>query len=182
MTLAYQGPVRLVVFDVDGVLTDGALHLGAEGEMFKSFSARDGVAFGLLRAHGILSAIISGKASRALDYRVTELSIDHAVTGCSNKAQAYASLKALLGLEDRHVVFVGDDVIDLAVMKQAGSSYAPADAHPLARRVARHVTRAAGGKGVAREVVEHVLLLGGVELDEAYLPMLVSEGSCHVRQ
>jgi 3-deoxy-D-manno-octulosonate 8-phosphate phosphatase (KDO 8-P phosphatase) len=182
MTRAYRGPVRLVIFDVDGVLTDGSLHMGADGEFYKTFSAKDGVAFALLRAHGVLSAIISGRSSKALDYRGQELRINRVVTGCSDKLTAYNELKRELGLDDEQVVFVGDDVIDLAVMHLVGSSYAPNDAHPLVLRSATYVTRALGGRGVAREVVEHVLLLGGIDLEQAHHPLLAAEGIRHVQQ
>ncbi|MNK86934.1 3-deoxy-D-manno-octulosonate 8-phosphate phosphatase KdsC [compost metagenome] len=182
MSQAYRGPVRLVIFDVDGVLTDGSLHMGADGEVYKTFSARDGVAFALLRAHGMFSAIISGKSSKALDYRGQELRIDRVVTGCLDKFKAYNELKRELGLEDEQVVFVGDDVIDLPVMRLVGSSYAPNDAHPLALQSATYVTRAFGGRGVAREVVEHVLLLGGIGLEQAHHRLLAAEEALHVQQ
>ena len=106
MSQAYRGPVRLVIFDVDGVLTDGSLHMGADGEVYKTFSARDGVAFALLRAHGMFSAIISGKSSKALDYRGQELRIDRVVTGCLDKFKAYNELKRELGLEDEQLSLI----------------------------------------------------------------------------
>ena len=172
MANAYQGPIRLVLFDVDGVLTDGSLHIGSDGEVVKSFNAKDGVAVALLRAHGIRSGIISGKASPALDYRARQLKLDLVVTGCHDKLSAYTDLKSDHGLADEQIVFVGDDVIDLPVIQQVGISYAPADAHSLVLRQASHITRASGGQGVAREVAEHLLLLGGLSLDAAYQPLL----------
>ncbi|MNZ36691.1 3-deoxy-D-manno-octulosonate 8-phosphate phosphatase KdsC [compost metagenome] len=181
MADTYSGPIRLVLFDVDGVLTDGSLHIGTDGEIFKSFNAKDGVAVALLRAHGIRSGIISGKASPALDYRARQLKLDLAVTGCHDKLTAYADLKRELGLKDEQVVFVGDDVIDLPVMMQVGLSYAPADAHSLVLRQANHVTHASGGQGVAREVAEHLLQLGGLDLDAAYQPLL-AEWNQHAAQ
>lgn len=181
MATTYSGPIRLVLFDVDGVLTDGSLHIGADGEVIKSFNAKDGIAVALLRAHGIRSGIISGKASPALDYRARQLKLDIAVTGCHEKWSAYADIKQQLKLEDEQIAFVGDDVIDLPVMQQVGLSYAPADAHSLVLRQAKHVTRASGGQGVAREVAEHVLQLGGLDLDTAYQPLL-AEWSQHAAQ
>lgn len=181
MANAYEGPVRLVLFDVDGVLTDGTLHIGAEGEVIKSFNAKDGVAVALLKAHGVRCGIVSGKASAALDYRVRQLKLDLAVTGCHDKLAAYADLKRELDLNDEQVVFVGDDVIDLPVMQQVSLSYAPADAHALVRNKASHVTRANGGQGVAREVAEHLLQLGGLDLEDAYAPLL-AEWSRHDAQ
>ncbi|WP_353742442.1 HAD-IIIA family hydrolase [Pseudomonas fluorescens] len=181
MACAYNGLIQLVLFDVDGVLTDGTLHIGAEGEVFKSFNAKDGVAVALLRAHGVRCGIISGKASPALDFRARQLKFDLVVTGCHDKLSAYVELKRDFGLEDGQVAFVGDDVIDLPVMQKVGISYAPADAHCLVLSQANHITRAVGGKGVAREVAEHLLLLGGLTLDAAYQPLL-DEWSRHAVQ
>jgi 3-deoxy-D-manno-octulosonate 8-phosphate phosphatase (KDO 8-P phosphatase) len=181
MATAYAGAIRLVLFDVDGVLTDGALHIGTDGEAFKCFNAKDGVAVALLRAHGIRCGVISGKASTALDYRTWQLKFDLAVTGCHDKLTAYAEIKRELALEDAQIAFVGDDVIDLPVMQRVGLSYAPADAHSLVLGLAGHVTRAKGGQGVAREVAEHLLMLGGLGLEVAYQPLL-AEWSSHDAQ
>ncbi|KFG98016.1 3-deoxy-D-manno-octulosonate 8-phosphate phosphatase [Burkholderia paludis] len=168
----YRGAVRLVLFDVDGVLTDGLLHVTAEGEVMKRFHAHDGVAIALLRAHGIRSGILSGKHSGALTWRAHELGMDVLVTGCKDKAACYAGIKARRQIDDREIAYVGDDVNDLAVIERVGVSYAPADAHHLVRTRVDHVTRAAGGRGVAREVAEHVLLGAGLSLDDAYRPLL----------
>lgn len=181
MAARYQGPVRLVLFDVDGVLTDGTLHIGADGEVLKSFNAKDGVAIALLRAHGIRSGIISGKASPSLDYRARQLKFDFVITGCQDKLSAYLNLKREFGFEDKQIVFVGDDVIDLPVMQRVGISYAPADAHSLVLCRASYVTNAAGGQGVAREVAEHLLILGGLGLNDAYQSLL-NEWSHHNAQ
>lgn len=172
MTKAYQGPIRLVLYDVDGVLTDGSLHIGAHGEEVKSFNAKDGVAVALLKAHGIRSGIISGKASAALDYRASQLKLDLAITGCNDKLTAYTNLKRELELSDEQIVFVGDDVIDLPVMMRVAFSYAPADAHELVLQQASKITCAKGGEGVAREVAEHLLRQGGLDLQAAYHPLL----------
>ena len=169
---AYAGPIRLVLFDVDGVLTDGRLHVGPEGELFKTFHVHDGIGVAVLRAHGIRSGILSGKASTSLDYRAKELKFDVAVTGRLDKLAAYAAIKAQLGVDDHQVAYVGDDVLDLPVMRLVAASYAPADAHALVLAEAGTVTARAGGAGVAREVAEHVLLAGGLALDAIYAPLL----------
>lgn len=179
---AYRGPVRLVLFDVDGVLTDGTLHISGDGECFKSFNAKDGVAIALLRTHGINCGIISGKASRSLDYRARELKLEIIVTGCHNKLIAYNDLKHKLGLTHEQIVFVGDDVIDLPVMKAVGVSYAPCDAHELVRNQASHITTSAGGHGVAREVAEHILQQGGLSLEESYQCLLNEWSRYEVKQ
>ena len=159
---------KLVLFDVDGVLTDGTLWIGPEGEAVKGFNAKDGVAVALLRKYGIATGIVSGKASAALDFRIQQLKFDMAITGCHDKLGAineWLSDKDY-GLES--VVFVGDDVIDVQIMQAVVVAYAPADAHALAVQAAGHVTQANGGRGVAREVAEHVLLGQGLSLEEMY--------------
>lgn len=171
---SYRGPVRLVLFDVDGVLTDGAIYVDGDKECVKRFNVRDGVAVALLRAHGIATGIVSGKASAALDYRVSELKFDVAVTGCGDKLGAYQRTCEERGVADEQVVFVGDDVIDLAVMLRVGIACAPADAHPLVLGIAHYVSPFRGGTGVARDVAEYVLTEGGLPLDDAYRPLTES--------
>lgn len=174
----YRGAVRLVLFDVDGVLTDGLLHVTADGEFMKSFHAHDGVAVALLRAHGIRMGILSGKHSGALTWRAAQLGVDVLVTGCDDKAVGYADIKVRQRLGDHEIAYVGDDVNDLAVIERVGVSYAPADAHRLVRARVDHVVRRAGGRGVAREVAEHLLTGAGLSLDDAYRPLLET-GSGH---
>lgn len=174
----YNGPIRLVLFDVDGVLTDGTLFLDGQGELVKPFNVRDGLAVGMLRAHGIRSGVLSGKASAPLDYRVAQLGFDIAVTGRLAKREAYAAIKREHALEDSAIAYVGDDVIDLPLAGLVGYFYAPADAHPLVLASADHVVKASGGRGVAREVAEHVLERGGVRLEQAYRP-LIEQWSLH---
>ena len=159
---------RLVLFDVDGVLTDGTLWIGPQGEAFKGFNAKDGVAVALLKKYGLQVGIVSGKASAALDVRVEQLQFDVAITGCSDKLGAIQAWLADKDYGLEAVVFVGDDVIDVAIMQAVGVAYAPADAHALAMEAAQHITRAVGGHGVAREVAEHVLLEQGIGLEEMY--------------
>ncbi|MDP6968322.1 MAG: HAD hydrolase family protein [Gammaproteobacteria bacterium] len=159
---------RLVLFDVDGVLTDGTLWVGPQGEAVKGFNVKDGVAVALLQKYGMHVGIVSGKASAALDARVAQLKFDVSITGCSDKLEAINIwlTEQDYGLES--VVFVGDDVIDVPIMQAAGSAYAPADAHALAMEAAQYITRAVGGGGVAREVAEHILLEQGIGLEEMY--------------
>ena len=172
MQYPYQGPVRLVLFDVDGVLTDGTLYLDGQGEQIKGFNVRDGLAVSLLRAHGIRSGVLSGKTSAALDYRIRQLKFDVAVTGRLEKREAYAAIKREQGLEDSQIAYVGDDVVDLPLAGLVGCFYAPSDAHPLVLSNANHVVQARGGRGVAREVAEHLLQAGGLNLEQAYRPLI----------
>ncbi|MFT4188376.1 MAG: HAD-IIIA family hydrolase [Aeromicrobium sp.] len=182
MTDRYQGPIRLVLFDVDGVLTDGTLYIGEHGEVHKGFNVRDGLSVALLRAHGIKSGIISGKSSAALDQRINQLGFDVAVTGQLEKTAAYARITQELSLEDSQVLFVGDDVVDLPLIGVVGQFYAPSDAHPLVLAKADHVVNAPGGRGVAREVAEHLLSSGGLSAEQAYAPLLADWGGLHAAQ
>jgi 3-deoxy-D-manno-octulosonate 8-phosphate phosphatase (KDO 8-P phosphatase) len=168
----YQGPVKLVLFDVDGVLTDGSLTFDGEGERTKSFNVRDGLAIALLRAHGILSGIISGKASAPLNYRINQLKFDVAVTGQLEKRKAYFSIRRELQLEGTQIAYVGDDVVDLPLIGHVAHFYAPSDAHPLVLKQASHIVPSPGGRGVARDVAEHVLQSGGLNLEQAYHPLI----------
>src|SRR5260370_39278575 len=109
MPRQYDGAIRLVLFDVDGVLTDGKLHITSEGESLKTFHAQDGVAVALLRAHGIRSGILSGKRSAALTWRAEQLRVDVLVTGCDDKRAAYERIKLEQNLADSQIGCVCDD-------------------------------------------------------------------------
>jgi 3-deoxy-D-manno-octulosonate 8-phosphate phosphatase (KDO 8-P phosphatase) len=178
----YAGPIRLLLLDVDGVLTDGALHIGPSGEAVKVFNVRDGVAVGLLRAHGIQTGLLSGRASAPLDERIRSLGIGIARTGRLDKPTALAEILAEAGLPGAAVAYVGDDVVDLELIGLVGRFYAPADAHPLVLARADHVLTAAGGRGAGREAAEDVLLTGGLTLEEAYRPLMDQWGARRVVQ
>jgi 3-deoxy-D-manno-octulosonate 8-phosphate phosphatase (KDO 8-P phosphatase) len=169
---AYSGPIRLVLFDVDGVLTDGSLLFDSNGEALKKFNVRDGLAIALLRAHGIRSGVLSGKASGPLDHRIRQLGFDVAVTGSLAKSDAFEAIGREEGLENSAIAYVGDDVVDLPLAGRAGRFYAPSDAHPLVLRRADHILVARGGHGAGREVAEHVLASGGLSLEQAYEPLM----------
>ena len=164
--------IRLVLFDVDGVLTDGTLYIGAEGEVFKAFNARDGVAISLLKKHGIQVGIISGKASKALDFRINQLGVEFAITGCNDKVAALKELMHIAKVELKQIAFVGDDIIDIGVMKKVALSIAPSDAHQLVIDMAHYITSAKGGQGVARESAEYILQNSGLTLKEMYSDMV----------
>lgn len=178
MISTYQGTIRLVLFDVDGVLTDGSLQLNGEGEALKTFNVRDGLAVALLRAHGIRCGILSGKTSAPLDYRIRQLKFDVAVTGKLEKTAAYEAIKREQQLEDVQIAYVGDDVVDLPLIGRVGQFYAPSDAHVLVLQRADHVMKACGGHGVAREVAEHLLMQDGMSLEQVYRP-LINQWSWH---
>lgn len=165
-------PFQLVLFDVDGVLTDGSLHIDSAGEVMKSFNVRDGLAVALLHAHGIKSGVLSGKKSAALDFRIKQLGFDAAVTGVLEKRAAYERIRSEFGLDESQIAYVGDDVVDLPLVGKVGRFYAPADAHPLVLRHADHVLSLCGGQGVAREAAEHILTSAGHDLEQIYSPLI----------
>jgi 3-deoxy-D-manno-octulosonate 8-phosphate phosphatase (KDO 8-P phosphatase) len=153
--------VRLLVLDVDGVLTDGRLHITASGEETKVFHVRDGSGLVAVQRAGIAVAIISGRDSGAVSRRAQELGIRHVHQGVTDKR---AVLEALL--RDLHVpadalACVGDDTPDVPMLEHAGLAVAVADAHPTARAVAHWVTPSAGGHGAVREVCDLLLTAHG---------------------
>lgn len=148
---------RLVIFDVDGVLTDGSLYLGDDGQEYKAFNSRDGHGMVTLRETGVLLAVITGRSSEVVRIRMESLGVAHVYQGRRDKLRAYEELKASVGLEDNDVAYVGDDVVDLPVMRRVGLAIAVSDAHPLVRQHAHWSTAAGGGRGAAREVCELIL-------------------------
>lgn len=149
--------VRLAIFDVDGVMTDGTLYIGGDGEAFKAFNILDGHGLKMLQASGVATAIISGRASQAVARRASELDIAHVVQGSSDKAQAFERLRAQLGLDAASCAFMGDDLPDLPVMRLAGFAVAVANAVEAVKQAAHYVTRASGGRGAVREFCELLL-------------------------
>ena len=153
--LARARRVRLLLLDVDGVLTDGRLHYGPEGELMKSFDVKDGHGLVLLRDHVELG-VISGRPGLSRK-RLEELRVKHMVFAQRDKLAGYAEL-AHLGFADDEVAYMGDDVNDLGLLEKVGLSAAPADARPEVLRTVHWVARSPGGRGAVRELCE--LLLG----------------------
>jgi 3-deoxy-D-manno-octulosonate 8-phosphate phosphatase (KDO 8-P phosphatase) len=153
--------VRLAIFDVDGVMTDGTLYIGAQGEAFKAFNILDGHGVKMLQASGVAAAIISGRSSEAVSRRAAELSIAHVVQGSADKVADFERLIAALGLEPRACAFVGDDLPDLAIMRRCGLAVAVANAVEAVKASSHYVTRASGGRGAVREFCELVLRARG---------------------
>jgi 3-deoxy-D-manno-octulosonate 8-phosphate phosphatase (KDO 8-P phosphatase) len=146
--------IRLLVLDVDGVLTDGLLHYASGRQEFKSFQVRDG--FGIQRAlqAGIEVAVISGRRSQAVQNRMAELNVPHVLLGAADKLRILRELVAELAVPMDAVACIGDDVPDLQMMSAAGLSVAVADAHPDVLACADWQTRLGGGKGAVREVCD----------------------------
>jgi 3-deoxy-D-manno-octulosonate 8-phosphate phosphatase (KDO 8-P phosphatase) len=162
MELAHRArALRLAIFDVDGVMTDGTLYIGAQGEAFKAFNILDGHGVKMLQLAGIAAAIISGRSSEAVAWRARELAIEHVAQGCSDKVAAFEALAKNLGVADRECAFVGDDLPDLPVMRRCGLAIAVANAAEAVKREAHYVTRAHGGRGAVREFCEMVLAARG---------------------
>ena len=150
--------VRLAIFDVDGVMTDGTLYFGAKGEAFKAFNILDGHGVKLLHQAGLATAILSGRKSTAVAKRGRELSIAHVIQGTGDdKVPAFERLIAKLGLDAQACAFVGDDIQDLPVMRRCGFAVAVANAVDEVKAAAHYVTRASGGKGAVREFCDLVL-------------------------
>ena len=153
--------VRLVVFDCDGVLTDGGIVIGADGREAKRFNVHDGSGIKYLQRGGIGTAILSGRRAAAVAYRAKELGIAFVLQGFKRKADGLEKLIRGSGTPAEEICYVGDDLPDIPVMRAVGVAVAVADARPEVRRAAHWVTRAAGGRGAAREVAERILKVQG---------------------
>jgi len=149
--------VKLIVMDVDGVLTDGKIILSADGSETKNFDVKDGYGMAMAMYRGIKIAWISGRYSRVTDLRATELGIDHVIQNCRDKHKALTGLCGEMNINPENVMFIGDDTIDLPAMKLATISIAVADAHPAVINTADWVTANKGGNGAVREAIDLVL-------------------------
>ena len=148
--------IKLLLMDCDGVLTDGRLWLLEDGE-HKTFNTHDGLGLSLLHRAGLKSGIISGRWSQAVTRRAAELGIEFVRQGHSHKIEAFAEVLRQAGVDENEVAFVGDDLADIPLMQRAELAVAVADAVEETRSVAHYVTRAKGGRGAVREVVEIIL-------------------------
>ena len=153
--------VRLMIFDVDGILTDGCLQFGADGELIKTFNVLDGHGIKLLQQNGITTAIISARASPIVLRRATDLGIEHVVQGAHDKRGAFAQLLATTGVPASACGFIGDDWLDLPVLLQVGFAASVPNAHVEVRTRVHYVTEASGGRGAAREVCDLLLQAQG---------------------
>lgn len=159
--LARASKIRLVIFDVDGVLTDGKLYFDESGREYKCFHARDGHGIKMLRTTGVESAVISGRQSASVARRMENLGIDLVFQGIEDKLAVFQSICQQMQLSPEHVAHVGDDLLDLPVMRRAGFSVAVADANDAILPYAHWQTRCAGGCGAAREVCDLLMTAQG---------------------
>lgn len=149
--------IKLVIFDVDGVLTNGSLFYGDDGQEYKAFHSRDGHGMKMLQKSGVEIGIITGRTSKVVDYRMENLGIQHVYQGKKEKLPAFIELIGKLGLDPLEVAYVGDDVVDLPIMKRVGLAIAVADAHHLVTQHAHWQTPHGGGQGAARDVCELIM-------------------------
>lgn len=154
--------IKLVIFDVDGVLTDGGIYIGDDGAEYKVFNSRDGHGMKMLQASGIKVAIITGRVSKVVEHRMAELGIKHVYQGQPDKLPALNKLLSILSLTAKETAYVGDDVIDLPVLVRVGLAICVKDAHPLVKRHAHWITGNLGGRGAVREACEMIMEAQGV--------------------
>jgi 3-deoxy-D-manno-octulosonate 8-phosphate phosphatase (KDO 8-P phosphatase) len=153
--------VRLALFDVDGVLTDGLLWYGPAGEAMKSFSILDGHGLKMLAASGVATGLLSGRRSEATQARARELGLAHVMLGVEDKLAQFEALRERLGLEAAHCAYVGDDLPDVPVLARCGFAVAVANAVDEVKARAHLVTQASGGRGAVREFCEFVMRAQG---------------------
>ncbi len=155
--IAKAASVRLAVFDVDGVLTDGQLHYGADGEQIKIFHALDGHGLKMLQKAGIEVGVISARESAALHARLKDLGVQHSFLGVHDKNRVFQTLLHDLGIAAEECAFTGDDVVDLPVMQQCGLKFSVNNAHFIIRHLADWVAPLSGGHGAVRAICDVLL-------------------------
>jgi len=149
--------IKLALFDVDGVLTDGSLYYGSEGETLKRFNVLDGHGLKMLQQQGMQVGIISAKHSAALSHRLNTLKIEHQFTGVEDKLETFKQLLKHCNISTKHTCFTGDDVIDIPIMQHCGLSFSVDNGHYSVKQIADWVTPMAGGSGAARAVCDILL-------------------------
>jgi 3-deoxy-D-manno-octulosonate 8-phosphate phosphatase (KDO 8-P phosphatase) len=154
--------VRCIVFDVDGVLTDGRIVLGRGGEEWKSFDVRDGLRMVMARKQGLKLALLTGRESEAVSRRAAELSVDHVLQGVKDKAEAMSALLQKMELGREEIAYMGDDIPDLPAMRAAGFSGAVSDAASEVLQASDWTSPKPGGKGAAGDFIEFILRSKGL--------------------
>jgi 3-deoxy-D-manno-octulosonate 8-phosphate phosphatase (KDO 8-P phosphatase) len=153
--------LKLMIFDVDGVMTDGTLYYSERGEELKAFNIQDGHGIKMLQQHGVGVALITARSSRAVELRAANLGIAHLYQGAQDKRAAYAALLAQLSLDATQSGYMGDDLLDLPLLTRCGFAATVPAAPDAVKTRAHYVTRAQGGRGAVREVCELVLRAQG---------------------
>jgi len=161
--------VKVMIFDVDGILTDGSLTYGPDGEITKTFNVLDGLGIQLLQKTGVITAIISARKSPIVLARARDLGINHVWQGHQDKRVAFAELLEQTGFTAEQCGYIGDDVIDLPLLTKVGFAVTVPTGHPEVQHRAHYVTKAGGGRGAVREVCDMVLRAQG-KYEEALAP------------
>ena len=157
LILKKAAQIKLVIFDVDGVLTDGSLFMGDDGQEYKAFNSKDGLGMKLLQQSGTPVAIITARQSNVVKLRMKSLGIELLYQGQQEKLPAFEKLLEKLSIDANEVAYVGDDLIDLPIMIRCGLAIAVADSHERVIEQAHWVTEKCGGRGAAREVCELIM-------------------------
>lgn len=153
--------IKAILFDVDGVLTKGEIILDSQGNELKKFNVKDGQLISFLQRKGVFFGAISGRKSKALDARLEELKIDFRRTGVSNKSLALHEFIEEFHIDAMDICFIGDDIIDLKLLKLCGIAVCPQDASDLIKPFVHFVTQSKGGEGVLREVIDKMIIEKG---------------------
>ena len=172
--LSRAAHIKLVAFDIDGVMTDGGLHYTNDGGELKTFNVQDGLGIKFMQRLGFELAIVTGRNSGVVAARAADLGITHVYQGVANKRAAVEQLLEKLGLNWPDCAFMGDDVIDLQAMTRCELAIAPANARPIVKEHAHLITEASGGQGAVREAIEFILTSQG-QFDAALAPYLDSQ-------
>lgn len=159
--LALAKPIRLLILDVDGVLTNGEIYITASGEEIKAFNTLDGHGLKMLQKSGVQLAIITGRDAAGVAHRARGLGIDHYLAGIHDKRQAFLDLIQKLGIQAEECAYIGDDVVDLPVMVRCGLPIAVPGAHSWVQHYAEYVTDAQAGSGAVREACEMIMWAQG---------------------
>lgn len=149
--------IKLFALDVDGTLTDGKIYIGNEGELFKSFHVKDGMAIKLLKEYGILVAIVTGRSSEIVTKRAKELGIEYVFQNIEDKAKLLKNLTNSLSISLKETAYVGDDINDLKVLQIVGYPFALRNSEPELKEISLYVTETEGGNGAIREIVNKIV-------------------------
>ena len=163
--------IKLAIFDVDGVMTDGSLYLADDGQEFKAFNSLDGHGMKMLNHSGVDLAIITGRTSKLVELRARNLGVTHLYQGVQDKLAAFLELLKKCGLEPEECAYMGDDVVDLPVMRRCGLAVCVPAAPALVKQHAHHVTQLEGGHGAVREICE-MIMQAQETFDEQLAPYL----------
>lgn len=153
--------IKLAIFDVDGVMTDGSLYLADDGQEYKAFNSLDGHGMKMLKRSGVELAIITGRTSQVVELRAINLGVTHLYQGAEDKLAAFLELQEKTGLDPAAWAYMGDDLVDLPAMRRCGLAICVPAAPSLVKQHAHYVTQLPGGRGAVREVCELIMQAQG---------------------